>query len=182
MNPVCLAPHFYEEARKTWLCKGCSLPVPDTKNVNVVVEEQPENIPLNIISGAGLGIIRVDLIAMIGLSVFEEFMYLGKIFYEDGTLIENYMTFCGKHKAFIRGEESSSFRKCEICGQSLYFPIGSQYLTRPLPENTPIAESQLNQIILDEELYLRIKQRKWKKLNIEKLPVCNPKDGRPELI
>ena len=73
-------------------------------------------------------------------------------------------------------------RKCEICGQSLYFPIGSQYLTRPLPENTPIAESQLNQIILDEELYLRIKQRKWKKLNIEKLPVCNPKDGRPELI
>ncbi|MCI0365951.1 MAG: hypothetical protein L0219_19000, partial [Phycisphaerales bacterium] len=89
-------------------------------------------------------------------------------------------TFRGTATLFIRGDESSSTRICELCGRRLYHPHGRRHLVVRPPSEHSIFESQFHQLIVTPEIYDRVKQRQWRKLGVDRLKVLDqPRDGLP---
>ena len=173
---------WYSEVQTTWLCPGCRKPKPMTEAVDAYLDSPPPNAPLNGIQGTGVGVIRKDFLAVLGDEVVRNYLMLGKVFDSFGKEQPSYATFLGKQKLYIRGNEDSTCRICEICGQTVYFPLGPNYLMSNSLTGVPLYQSNMGQLIVDERLHQRIKQVEWKRVGSRKLPVLNqPKDGRCDL-
>lgn len=171
MAPCSPTQESYQAAKRAWLCDGCALPRVGTGAVDVHLEEVPERLPLNIISGLGVGIARRELLEVMGREIVASNLLLGDVFDASGARLLDYNTFRGKAMAIIRGKETSSYRLCGSCGRHIYFPLGQQYLVEPLASGVDIFESQFNQLIISETVYERIQSIKWRKLTIDKLQV-----------
>lgn len=171
MAPCSPTQESYQAAKQAWLCDGCTLPRVGTGAVDVHLEVAPEKLPLNIISGLGVGIARWELLEAMGREVVASNLFLGDVFDASGLRLPDYRTFRGKTVAIIRGNETSSHRVCHSCGRHIYFPLGKQYLVEPLTSGVDIFESQFNQFIISETIHERIQAMKWRKLTIDKLTV-----------
>ncbi|MBI4661415.1 MAG: hypothetical protein HY735_21540 [Verrucomicrobia bacterium] len=178
-----MAKEIYEAVRRTWLCRGCVSPKPGTPEVDATIQElEPDNTPINIVNGCGLGIARKEFLFALGEDVIRRYLFLGRVFRQDGAELENWVTFHGKHEIIVRGSKHVSFRKCPECGKRLYFAMGKRYLYPEPPKGIEMFDSGCGGLVVTERLVVRITLNKWRKLACIKLPVFSaPKDGLAEL-
>lgn len=102
-----------EQARATWSCPGCATPKPGTKEVDITIQEtRPDNTPLNAINRCGIGIAQKEFLFKLGEEIVREHLYLGRVFTEEGSLLEQWVTFHGKHRiqAFRRKMRLKPFK------------------------------------------------------------------------
>ena len=180
MSPCSMDKGDYSKARETWLCHGCASPKIGSGAIDVILQAVPPPIPLNFVSGIGVGIISEIFLNALGMETIVPFLLLGTVSGPDCRAIKDFRTFRGRHMLFIRGDERSTYRKCEVCGRDGYFPMGKKYFVGQIP-NVPIYESQYHQIIVTEELFQRISHIKWKQLSMEKIVSrIEPIDLKPD--
>src|SRR5205823_14891870 len=98
-DPCTMEKRAYEQARNSWLCGGCGFPKGNVKGIDSTIQEdQPEETPLNFISGSGLGIARKQFLRALGEETANRELYLGQLFGPDGSLLEDWVTFVGKYR------------------------------------------------------------------------------------
>ena len=183
MNPCCLTKELYAIADETWCCTGCKYPNRGVKAVDVTIQDNEiENRPINVVMGCGIPIAKREFLFSFGKNIVEKDLYLGKVFAENGSIMEDWITYRGKRKVIIRGTKHAAFGKCEKCGRNCYFAMGSRYLYPEPAQDTLLFESDLCGLVFHEELYNKINLGRVKKFIIDKLPVLEyPKDGFVEL-
>jgi hypothetical protein len=183
MNPCTMVKSGYEQARKTWLCTGCAFPRPDTKVVDAAIQEkEPDNVALNFIGGCGLGIVRKDFLLALGEDTVREHLHLGSVGGPDGRLLEDWVTFVGRHRIIVRGSKNAGVRLCSECGRTVYFAIGQLYLYPKPPYGVSIFDAGNGGLVVTGELVGRVKLNSWRKLDCTRLPVLEaPRDGLVEL-
>lgn len=160
------------ELQKSWLCKGCNCPKPNTENVDITIQESTVgNGPLNIIWGAGVGVARRDFLAEFGKVRIKRNFWLGRLFTKDDGEVKDWVTYRGKNIVIIRGRQNVKQRNCDVCGQFLYYAAGSRYLFPTPPFNIEIFESHLQGLVVGSEVFDRLTLFRWSKLYIEKVPV-----------
>lgn len=175
----------YNKARNTWLCTGCASPKPDVRKVDLVIEDMesaPENLPLNFHFGSGVGVARKDFLFSLGKEEVERELCLGQVFGPEGQLLDDWVTFMGKHRIIVRGTKHAGARICEECGRQIYFALGRRYLYPRPPEGISIFDQGSSGLVVTEVLVGRVKLNQWRGLSCLKLPVLTaPRDGLGEL-
>src|SRR5437867_2737331 len=67
MDPCTMERAPYARAKQTWLCTGCLSPKPGVPAVDATIqEEKPDDTPLNIIMGCGLGVAKESFFLAFG--------------------------------------------------------------------------------------------------------------------
>jgi hypothetical protein len=162
----------YEEARSTWLCRGCLTPAKDSKAIDARIQElTPNDPPLNFINGCSLGVITKDCLKEIGAALVERDLYVGRLYGPDGELIPDWVTFRGREPIIVRGSKNVSHRRCADCGRIVYFGMGKPYLY-PMPaEYVDIFDSGCGGLVLREYVFSRLNLRNWRGVTIDQLPV-----------
>ncbi|MBI4557402.1 MAG: hypothetical protein HY706_07460 [Candidatus Hydrogenedentes bacterium] len=172
----------YDQARHTWLCAGCVLPKPDVMKVDAMIGYMPENIPLNFVSGTGVGVARKDFLFSLGEDKVGRDLCFGRVFGPEGQLLDDWITFIGKHRIIVRGTKHVSARICEECGRQIYFAMGRRYLYPRPPEGISIFDEGSSGLVVREALVGRVKLNQWRGLACLKLPVLSaPRDGLGDL-
>jgi hypothetical protein len=106
MNPCSMVKAQREEALRSWLCRGCLTPMAMSTGIDVPIQERtPADPPLNIISGCDLGVARKDFLEELGSDAVASDLILGRVFTANGRLIDNWVTFRGRHRLIVRGSE-----------------------------------------------------------------------------
>jgi len=167
------------EAKRTWICPGCGSPKPGVKAVDVWIQDRaPRGKPLNILWLGGIGLIHNELLECVDPTVVQRDLYLGKVIGDRGNQIQDWFTFRGRREVIVRGNKQASFRICDVCRRVLYFSMGKQYLSpAPLADAT-VFETHPGGLLVPEDIYQRVKLKKWRAVGIEKLPVLDePLDG-----
>jgi len=60
----------------------------------------------------------------------------------------------------------------------MYFPIGTRYILKGTFSFAPVSQSNLTQLVVNDEILDRIDLKRWKKIGIEELPIVDaPTDG-----
>ena len=183
MDSCSMAKPLREEARKTWLCTGCGFPKPDTKHLDATLQDRnPDNTPLNFISGCGLGIAKKKFLFSFGEEVVRQHLYLGSVYGPKANLLEDWITFVGRERIIVRGSKSAGVRSCTECGRNAYFATGQLYLY-PMPRaGVQIFDAGSGALVVTEELAGRINLKDWRKLDCTKLHVVDvPNDGFVDL-
>jgi hypothetical protein len=167
----------------SWRCPVCGRPKPGERELDATIEEDKmEKTPLSFIFGYGLGLARKDFLFGLGEDKVREDLYLGRLFSERKGLLDDWVTFNGKHRIFVRGSEHAQHRQCTECGRHFYFAMGRQYLHPQPPAGVAIFDKGYGGLVVTEELAGRITLNRWPKLVCEKLPVlATPLDGFPNL-
>ncbi len=183
MNPCTMVKPVYEQARKTWLCTGCGYPKSDTKEVDATIQEgKPDNTPLNMISGCGVGIAQKDFLFSIGEDFVRQHLYLGRVFASDKRPLESWVTFVGRHRIIVRGAKNAGVRRCAECGRNVYFAMGQLYLYPEPPPGIAIFDAGNGGLVVSEALIERVNLNAWRKLDCTELPVLAiPIDGLHKL-
>jgi hypothetical protein len=183
MNPCTMVKPVYEQARRTWLCIGCAFPKPGTKAVDASIqEEEPDNTPLNMVSGCGLGVARKDFLFSFGENLVRQHLYLGHVFGPDKRPLDNWMTFIGRHRIIVRGSRNAGVRRCSECGRNVYFAMGPLYLYPEPPPDIAIFDAGNGGLVINGDLVRRVNLNAWRQLDCTKLTVlASPKDGLHEL-
>lgn len=177
-----MAKSCWEKARKSWLCPGCGNPREQRTIELTIQEDEPDNTPLNMISGCTVGIARKDFLFCFGEDIVRQHLYLGHVFGPDGHPLENWVTFVGRHRIIVRGSKNAGVRRCSECGRNVYFAMGELYLYPQPPAGVLIFDAGNGGLVVTEELVRRIKLNKWRKLDCRRLPVLDyPLDGLVEL-
>jgi hypothetical protein len=171
------------EAFRTWRCSGCAGIKPGTKEVDAIIQERKlDNTPLNFIFAFGLGVARRDFLFSFGEHEVQQHLYIGRIFSEDIGLLENWVTFHGKYRIFVRGSQHTQYRQCSECGRHLYFGLGKHYLYPQPDESVTMFYSGNGGLVVTGDLIERVTLNKWPKLKCEQLPVLStPLDGLLDL-
>lgn len=138
----------------------------------------PDNAAINFIMGIGIGYAQVALLDAIGAETALRPLSLGKLYDAKGQCLEEYATFRAEELLFIRGKQvegeyGAKFRVCPMCSRLLYSPRGSRYIVESDLVGSSVYETQLHSLLVNEDAYQHLKQKKWKKLGIWRLPVEN---------
>jgi hypothetical protein len=173
----------HAEAHRTWLCTGCASPKPGTKELDATVQnESMEGPPLNFVFGCDLGVARKEFLFAFGENVVRHHFYLGRLSRDDGTPFDDWVTFRGKHRIFVRGSKHAQYRQCTLCGRRLYFALGKHYLYPQPPAGVTIFDTGNGGLVLTEDLVQGVTINKWRKLEFLKLPILDaPLDGLGDL-
>ncbi len=154
------------------------------QSIDVVVQcKGPSNrSPFDIVWGYDIGLAKKDFLEQFGWDVIEKNFFIGKVFLENGKLLNNWVTFRSKHPLLIlRGEKKASYRKCELCNRNIYFAMFPYYLYPSPSPGIDIFESKMHTLIVTEPLLQKIDRKKFRLRSIQ-LPVLDtPKDGFTEL-
>ena len=174
----------YEDAWKSWLCRGCMRLKSGVRRLDLVVKETVlDDAALNTVFGTGVGIARRDFLLSLGDTTVREHLHVGKLFGSTGEPFGDWVTFHGKHPVVVRGSKQASFRICEGCGRPTYFAMGKKYLYPRPPSGVPILDKFDGGLVVTEEIVKRVSLNRWRKVNCVKLPVLlAPKDSLPELV
>lgn len=167
---------WYEEGKRSWLCSGCVQPLSTSGPIDAYLAYPPDNAAINFISGVGIGYAQTALLEIIGAEATLRPLSLGNLYDAQGRRLEDYATFRAEEMLFIRGRQleglyGAKFRVCPVCGRLLYFPMGARYIVASELTGDSVYENQLRSLLVDEDAYRRLKQQKWRKLGIWKLPV-----------
>lgn len=110
-------------------------------------------------------------------------LYLGNVFGPNGNVLDDWVTFRGRHRVIVRGSKNVSYRKCNVCGRHVYFAMGSRYLFPQPTSDASIQESDLFGLVVTPQVMARVTVSRWPNLGVEELKVAeNPKDALPELM
>lgn len=184
LNPCTMTKDAEAKALETWLCSECAHIKPEFTAIDITIQEkEPEDTPLNLIQGARLGIARKDFLLALGEETVRRDLYLGRLFDPDGKLLNNWVTFHGRKKLIVRGSKHVTYRKCQRCGEHVYFAMGEKYLYPQPPGDAKIFDDG-GGIVLTEEIFEQIRPnlKRWRKLAVDKLPVLTkPNDKLPKL-
>ncbi len=181
-NPCTMAKSFREEAWKTRLCMGCGNPREQGVIDVAIQEDEPDNTPLNILSGCTIGIARKEFLFAFGQDIIHQHLYLGQVVGSDERPLESWVTFVGRHRIIVRGSKNAVVRRCAECGRNVYFAMGELYLCPEPPPGIAIFDAGNGGLVVSEALIERVNLNAWRKLECTKLPVLAfPKDGFHEL-
>lgn len=186
LHPSYMTKSAYEEARNTWLCTGCRLPRPETEAVDMQVVSKTlprrKGVVLSSVPAVGVSLIHRDLLTALPATAVSNDLWLGTVYDEMGKRIDAWKTFRGRHRLIVRGSKHASFRRCEECGQLLYFAMGKPYLYPSPPEGITLFGSDLCGLIMHERTFEELPVRSWLKVIVERLPVLSrPRDGLGDL-
>ncbi len=129
--------------------------------------------PITFARGTGIWILRKDLVLVLGLDNIEKVYYIGKVYDVNKNISEEYISIVPKVEIFIRGGKESTCNICDKCGTILYFPlpIDNWYLADKNIPNFSLFPSGLAGIIVNDEIFKKLKKSGIKKIGYEKLPV-----------
>ena len=180
LNPCSLDKAAYQEARQTWLCPGCCDPKPDVHQLDAhIQDEQPEG-PLNMVNGCGLAMARRSFLLLFGEGRVLRYLNLGKVYGPGGKILDDWVTFIGKHKLFVRGSKQAQHRVCSECGRDLYFAMGTNYLYPEPPQGVELFQSDLWGLIVPADIAETLEIDEFKGIWVERLEVlAEPLDGLP---
>lgn len=124
--------------------------------------------PITVATSTKVGMIRKDVVTLIGLCLLEKAYHLGNVYGKDQKLSEEYISLVPKSEAYVRGEEESICKLCDKCGTILYFPLpqGKEYLTPDQVLNEELFPSYGMGIIVNENILRNIKKSGIKKIGI----------------
>jgi len=183
-SPCTMTKDAYQHARATWLCTGCAAPKPETKSVDVKIQEPyPIESPLTFVSGCGIAIANWEFLKGLNEDILRRDLFLGKVIDPTGIVLRDWVTWRGRRRLIVRGTKNVSHRQCDICGRHVYFAMGRRYLFPRPPTDALIYESDLFGLVTTREVIASITLNRWPKLGLEKLQVLEkPKDSLPELV
>jgi hypothetical protein len=174
--PCTVEKEFYEEASRTWLCRGCVQPKPGTRAVMLKLETRPPNIAVNIAMGLGVTVVRSDFLDAV--AEFRADLDVGEVSL-DGAVIPEFVTFRPRRQLLLRGDRRSTFRRCDVCGRVSYFPFGTPYVVGGNRLDAAVFESQFHVPLLREDLASRIPVSARKGICIEAVDVVDvANDGK----
>jgi len=177
-GPQNVGQDWLTKALGTEVCSGCYSPLVSSSSLDIQIDDNLEDVPLNIAMPVAIGIIRLDLLSAFDEDEFRRYFFVGSVRDSSGQVIEDFFTFRGKSQIIIRGGVGSSHRVCESCGRHLYHPIGKRYVLESSLDGRPFYESQLNQIISSEIAANRLLGDSWERLKIAPLSaLAKAKDG-----
>jgi hypothetical protein len=183
MDPCSLDKGAYEEAKRTWLCTGCCDPKPCIHCLDAHIQDDKPEGPLNMVNGCGLALARRTFLMQFGWARIQEYLNLGDVYGPEGNLMDDWVTFIGKHKLFIRGSKSAQHRVCSECGRDLYFAMGKTYLYPEPATGIELFQSHLWGLVLPETIVKGLGIDKPKGVWVERLEVLSkPLDGLPALV
>jgi hypothetical protein len=172
-----------EQESQLWRCGSCSRIKAKTGAIKAVIQESPlDRVALNFVFGYDLGIAHKEFLNSLGIGIVNRHLELGPLFSEDRGLLDQWVTFHGKARIFVRGSLRAQYRKCTECDRYQYFGIGKHYLYPEPLEGVCIFYSGNGGIVVVEELLDHVAVNKWRDLKCEELPVLSsPLDGFDEL-
>jgi hypothetical protein len=158
-------------AKTTWLCPGCAQAIEGANVGSVEIRETPIDVALNFISGTDIGVIRDDFLELIkGLSLEKHLQTFSLECSERP--VAGFHAFRPLRRAVVRGGEDSPSRMCNQCHRLVYHPLGSHYLlSAECPSEIELFGNQMCGIIVTRRVAEHVKQKKWKKLAITKVPL-----------
>lgn len=145
------------------------------KSIDVFLNETIKKsfAPISYVRGTFIGILREDIVLLLGLQNIENVYYAGKVYDINKDLSKEYISVVPKDSTFVRGGKESNCRICDKCGAVLYFPLplNSWYIVDKSIPNSILFPSALTGIIVNDEIYKKIKKSGIKRIGYEKLPV-----------
>ena len=143
--------------------------------------------PITFADGTRVGMVKKDIISIIGLSLFEKVYFIGKVYDINHNLSEDYVSLVPKiNPVYIRGGKESTCSICDKCGVVLYFPLplGQEYLVKnQIPNYVLFPSNFISGIIVNEDIYKTVKQSEIKKIGYQKLPIKeNAIDGYDQYL
>lgn len=149
--------------------------------INVELAVIGEDVPLTACEVALVGIIRNDLTDALGESLAKH-VQLGRVFDNNHNLMDKYRSLGSETRFRLRGGLKSTHCRCPVCDQFLYYPMGEWYFLKSDLTGQPIyyGSGLMMGFIVNEEIYQRLRHRKWPRLYIRRLPILDsPRDGLP---
>ena len=182
IDPIDPCNDWYEESRRTWLCTGCLNPKATITQIDVFLAENPHMLPIGFVAGVRVGLMSLGLLREMGEEVVRSCLHIGRVFLASGRASETHVSFRGNPTWVIRGNQQSSHRFCELCGQLVYHPMGERYLVRSGSTDALVAESQFHQLIVSENLFSKVRLKKQSRLAIDHLEVLEEaRDGKTKM-
>ena len=129
--------------------------------------------PITYARGTFIGMLREDLVSLLGLQNIKNVFSVGKVYDMKKNISKEYISIVPKVLTFVRGGKESICRRCNRCGTVLYFPLplNSWYIVEKSIPNVILFPSALTGIIINAEIYRRLKESGIKRIGYEKLPV-----------
>jgi hypothetical protein len=150
-DPCSLRKDTREADLKSWLCPECRSVKPNMGIVDLHLQKRPKNIVMNFAYGSGFGIIRCDFLDILGKEAVKRDLMLGAVFDARGESIPEFASFRGRVRVAIRGDVTSTCRRCKVCGCYRYSAFGKRYVLAGALCNASIWESQDQSLIVGEE-------------------------------
>jgi hypothetical protein len=162
------------EANKTWLCPGCLTARQDSEIPSLMLKGRINDLVLNSIDGTGIGVIREDFLQLLNSFNAGSYIRLIRLLDQAGNAIPSFYGFLPTRYTVVRGDARSSYRKCDVCGRLLYFPMGKRYLLKSqFPDEELLVGEQFDGLITRSEIAERVKRMKWKEIVITELPLLD---------
>ncbi len=173
-----------EEFRRKYECPKCGRLAPEWRErpLDVRVARRPGATVLNYTSLCGIGIIRLDFLALFEEEFRHQFT-VGRVLDREGQEIAGFATFVPRKPLIIRSNDPWGYRVCEGCGRFVYTHWGSredfvEYITRDSIGSERLYGLGGSRLIMTAELRERIVVGDWTNLFIRELPVLDqPLDG-----
>jgi hypothetical protein len=180
LNPCAAPAESDSRATTPAFCAECRWPHQRLEGIDVTVAARPTGAPLNCFFAPWLGLAHRRFFEQLGAGVVAAHLHLGRVFDRHSRLIDDWVTYRGKHLLVVRGMDHVGSRTCQTCGRNLYFATGQRYLHPTPPADIPLFQSDLLGLIMPAELLEQVALTRGMRRNvrIEKLPVLNsPPDG-----
>lgn len=169
-------------AEDMWSCKGCYHPKPDVKALDAHIMDNVLDGQLNCVWGYALPLARKTFLLRFGEDRVRQCLYIGKVFGPDGELMEDWVTYRGKHSLIVRGTQDAGYRVCDQCGRNVYAAGPRRYLYPAPHEGIEMFQSQSCGLIVPEDIVKELRIGKAQGFRMAKLPVLSqPLDGLPPL-
>lgn len=180
-------PGWLRTDAKALFCDECHETFPTDKAIDICFERPMPPVVTCCMFERKAGFAHREFLGQFGWDLIQRHFYLGRVFDAEGNLQKDYVTFRTKGSIlYIRGRSHhSNGEPCEKCGRRGYYPLPpkTRYLTRASLTGAPMYESDLNQLVVNEKLFAKLDQKRWRGLYVEKLPVLDHAlDGLPDVI
>lgn len=137
---------------------------------------------MSFVYGTSIGLIRDDLIELLGREQVERDLFLGSVTNEKGAA-KRWRTFRARRPIQVRGDAQSTARRCPECGALLYWASAlteaSRYICPAPPDSGLYFENSMG-LVLPQDRLEQIERMNWPDIDIETLEVlAAPRDGFP---
>lgn len=129
--------------------------------------------PITYARGTFIGMLHKDIVSLLGFQNIKNVYFVGKVYDVNKIVSKEYISVVPKVLTFVRGGKESTCRICDKCGAVLYFPLplNSWYIVDKSIPNPTLFPSALAGIIVNGEIFKKIKKSGIKRIGYEKLPV-----------
>jgi hypothetical protein len=184
MNPCSLRREWIWEERPSWMCSQCGEVLRGTGSVDLFIQEKtPENTPLNMVSGCGVGVAQAAFLELLREEGVEHLLRIGRVFGPNGELLEKWRSFHSDPRVIVRGELRAGNRICPECGRCHYFAQGTRFLCPRPPTTLELYYGGVGSIIVSERIRSKVFGQNWRMLEMERLPILDePLDGLPRVL